>query len=100
MNKNEKTVEQYLHELNLKADRIIKMQENTISNQDIPKYLTVNEACKELHISKRTLFNYKSNGYIDFSQIGRKIYISKQSIDQFMQRNHFQSFTNPKNKKS
>lgn len=100
MQKNEMTVESYLIQLDEKMNRIIEMQEKTISNQDIQKYLTVNEACKELHVSKRTLFNYKSNGYIDFSQIGRKIYISKQSIYQFMQRNHFQSFTNLKNKKS
>lgn len=100
MNKNEKTVEEFLRDLNEKVDRILEMQVNSNSNQESSKYLTVNEACKELHVSKRTLFNYKSTGCIDFSQIGRKIYISKLSIDQFMQRNHFQSFTNLKNKKS
>ena len=51
------------------------------------KTLTNKEVCQMLHISNRTLQNYRDSGEIEFSQIGRKIFYNQTSIHQFLKRN-------------
>lgn len=48
------------------------------------EYYTVNETCKILKVSIRTLQNYRDQGLIKFSQIGAKILFSQEDIQKFI----------------
>lgn len=48
------------------------------------KWLTSEEVCRLLKISKRTLQSYRDNGILPFSQIGRKIYYKASDIDDYL----------------
>lgn len=47
-------------------------------------WLTNEEVLKMLRISRNTLAAYRKQGRIRFSQIGPKIFYSKEDIDQFL----------------
>jgi MerR family transcriptional regulator, repressor of the yfmOP operon len=53
-----------------------------------PNWLSADEVCHLLRISKRTLSNYRTNGVLPFSQIGRKIYYKASDIDDYLE-NHY-----------
>ena len=48
-------------------------------------WLTGDEICKLLRVSKRTLQNYRDNRIIPFSQIGRKIYYKYSDIVDYLE---------------
>lgn len=48
--------------------------------------LDVDETCKLLKISKRTLQNYRDDGLLSYTQIGSKIYFRAADIDEFLKR--------------
>lgn len=52
------------------------------------KWLTSDDVCKILLISKRTLVSYRVRGTIPFSQVGRKIYYKLSDIDDYLE-NHY-----------
>ena len=56
------------------------------------KWLTITETCTLLEISKRTLSRYRDSGSISFSQIGSKIYFSREDIQVFLDNNKVESF--------
>jgi MerR family transcriptional regulator, repressor of the yfmOP operon len=54
-------------------------------------WLTSDEVCHLLGISKRTLQNYRNNGILPFSQIGRKIYYKASDIDDYLERHYIKA---------
>jgi DNA-binding transcriptional MerR regulator len=48
------------------------------------KWLSGDEVCHLLRISKRTLQHYRTNGLLPFSQISRKIYYKASDIDEYL----------------
>ena len=56
------------------------------------KWLTGDEVCHILGISKRTLQNYRDQRRIPFYQTGRKIYFKSIEVDDFLERHHIKSF--------
>ena len=56
------------------------------------KWLTGDEVCHILGISKRTLQNYRDQRKITFYQIGRKIYYKASEVDDLLERHHIKSY--------
>jgi excisionase family DNA binding protein len=51
----------------------------------VKTWLTGDELCKLLRVSKRTLQNYRDQRVIPFSQIGRKIYYKYSDINEYLE---------------
>ena len=74
---------QSLHE---KLDRRTDMVEKTQRDSSNCDWLESEEARRLLGISPKTWQNYRDQRLIPFSQIGRKIYVNKADIDNFLLR--------------
>ncbi len=55
------------------------------------KWLSSDEVCNLLMISKRTLQNYRFQGTLPFSQVGRKIYYKASDIDEYLEAHYIRS---------
>lgn len=62
------------------------------SGQTIKAWLTGDEICKLLRVSKRTLQTYRDNRVIPFSQIGRKIYYKYTDITNYLELHYVKSY--------
>jgi excisionase family DNA binding protein len=62
-----------------------KQIEDQLPDQSNKHWLTGDEICKLLRVSKRTLQNYRDNRVIPFSQIGRKIYYKYSDIVEYLE---------------
>lgn len=60
----------------------IEVDENELT---IKTWLTGDEICRLLRVSKRTLQNYRDKRVIPFSQIGRKIYYKYSDITNYLE---------------
>ncbi|MFH0895695.1 MAG: helix-turn-helix domain-containing protein [Bacteroidota bacterium] len=47
-------------------------------------WLDIEEACRLLKVSKRTLQSYRDEGILSYSQIGGKIYFSASAIEEHL----------------
>lgn len=56
------------------------------------EWLDNREASKLLNASPRTLQNWRNSGLLGFSQVGSKIYYSRQDIDLMLQQHHRKPF--------
>lgn len=56
------------------------------------EWLTNRQAMELLDVSKRTLQSYRDGGLITFSQVGSKIYYSRQDINAFLKKHSNPSF--------
>jgi MerR family transcriptional regulator, repressor of the yfmOP operon len=61
------------------------------SNQMTNKWLSSEEVCHLLMISKRTLQTYRDRGMLPFAQIGRKIYYKASDIDEYLNLHYVKS---------
>lgn len=73
-----RTLEKILKEIN-SVKKQSALSETWLDNQDV---------CQMLHISKRTLQNYRDNGVLAFSQIGSKIYYKASDIDEHLNKHY------------
>lgn len=69
---------------------IFKSQTQKLSEQ----WLDIADTCKFLHISKRTLQNYRDQGILPFSQIGGKIYFKSLDLESHLTKHYHKSFKN------
>jgi MerR family transcriptional regulator, repressor of the yfmOP operon len=60
-------------------------------NQNQKKWVTSEEVCHSLMISKRTLQSYRDRGILPFAQIGRKIYYKASDIDEYLDRHYIKA---------
>jgi MerR family transcriptional regulator, repressor of the yfmOP operon len=54
-------------------------------------WLSSDEVCHLLRISKRCLQNYRTIGLIPYSQIGRKIYYKASDIDEYLESHYIKA---------
>jgi len=70
---------------------------HVVKNQPLSEqWLDIEETCKLLKISKRTLQGYRDGGLLTFSQIGGKIYISASAIEEHLRNHTRKAFKKPK----
>jgi len=55
------------------------------------KWLSSEEVCHLLMISKRTLQSYRDHGTLPFAQIGRKIYYKSSDIEEYLDQHYIKS---------
>ena len=55
------------------------------------KWLSSEEVCHLLLISKRTLQTYRDRGILPFAQVGRKIYYKASDIDEYLDRHYIKA---------
>jgi len=71
-----------------------KLKSNSFEELDLShlakRWLTGNDVCRILGISKRTLQSYR-RGILPFAQIGRKIYYKSSDIDEFLNRHYIKA---------
>jgi excisionase family DNA binding protein len=61
-------------------------QENVVN-----KWISSDEVCHLLMISKRTLQTYRDRGILSFAQVGRKIYYKASDIDAYLEAHYIKS---------
>ena len=71
--------EDILSELTLLAERVKSIDERTTDLSKL-KWLTGQNVCQLLNISKRTLLNYRNSGKIPYTQIEYKMFYKPQDI--------------------
>lgn len=86
----------------LQSEAYDQLQQNTFAylkkllQEDREKsaieWLDNKEATKLLNASSRTLQNWRDSGLLGFSQVGSKIYYSRQDIDLMLQQHHRKPF--------
>ena len=59
-------------------------QQQSTSNKNDDEWLTSEEARKILGVSPKTWQNYRDRGIIPFSQTGRKIYVLRSDLDNYL----------------
>ena len=77
-----------IKELNEMATKIIDAIASLLNSQAIytrERLYSNKEACKYLKFCSKTLQNYRDNGQIKFTQVGRKISYSQQDLSAFLQ---------------
>ena len=65
--------------------------ENTKSDQMIGKWLSIEDVCRLLMISKRTCQSYRDRGILPFAQISRKIYFKASDLDDYLERHYIKA---------
>jgi hypothetical protein len=55
-------------------------------------WLSNDQFCEALQISKRTAQNYRDNGLIDYTLISGKVYYKKSDIDAMLEKNYSGTF--------
>ena len=51
------------------------------------QYYDLTDLEKIFHVSRRTIFKWKAEGKLNFSQIGKKLYITQAELDNFLKKN-------------
>ena len=59
-----------------------------MANNLTPDWLDVQDTCKLLCISKRTLYEYKAKSILPFSQISGKLYFKKRDVYDLLEKNY------------
>ncbi len=81
-----------LEEIRGKLEQVLKELETLKKQSALSEtWLDNQDVCEMLHISKRTLQNYRDNGILPYSQIGGKIYYKASDIDKHLE-NHYVKF--------
>jgi len=79
---------------NQSSKRVTKIDNQDVAQKNgavlfqVKKWLTGEEICRILGISKRTLQNYRDQRRISFYQLGRKIYYKATDVDDLIERHH------------
>lgn len=68
-----------------------KTIEKSKTDQMITKWLSSDEICRLLMISKRTLQTYRDRGILPFAQVSRKIYYKASDIDEYLNQHYIKS---------
>ena len=57
------------------------------ADKRMKQYLDNQDVCLRLHVSKRTLQNYRNAGKIPFTRIEKKIYYHSRDIENYLNKN-------------
>ena len=77
-------------------DNMLKVVENTLE-QNKPvlngeRFLTGDEVCDIMHISKRTLKEYRDAGKLSFISLPGKVLYKESDIQNFLEENYYEKF--------
>jgi excisionase family DNA binding protein len=76
-----------------KLDALISVFNTGKSNEASEKlWLTQQETKEVLCVSSRTLQNYRDNGALSFSKVGRKIRYKKEDVESLLQKHYVKGF--------
>jgi len=81
-----------LEELLTKVNKVYELLQN--ERQSVDKLYSNEDACKYLQACAKTLQNYRDDGLIGFTQIGRKIYYKQSDLNMFLNTYKKQTFLN------
>ena len=77
-----------------KLEYLIEVVETKKQSQIIETlWLTQEEVKKVLCVSNRTLQNYRDNGILSFSKVGRKIKYKQIDVESLLQKHYVKGFT-------
>lgn len=82
-----------LHRLEESLNLIEHFLKNNLDNHYGEELLDVKEVQKILGISPKTFQYYRDNRSIQFSQIGRKIYVKRKDLMAFIEKHHIKSIS-------
>ena len=79
-----------LEEIDKKQDAILNLLQElhnsgVVGNKD--KVYDFNDLEKLLHVSRRTIFKWKSEGRLNVSKIGKKLYVTESELNRFLESN-------------
>ena len=72
-----------------RVERVLKSNRPTLSGE---RYLTDREVSERLKISRRTLQDYRTMGYVSYYQLGGKILYRESDIQRMLDENYRRSF--------
>jgi len=77
-----------LKEISQKQDEILALMKNLCNNNEEVvnenKVYYMDDLMKIFRVSKRTLFTWKQKGKLTFGQIGKKLYVTQQELEKFI----------------
>ena len=85
------TAEEF-QQLDKKVDKLLSWLSELHHYRDESKVYDNKELSNKLKISSKTLQNYRDRGLIEFSQVGRKITYTEESVRQFMNQHKVKAF--------
>lgn len=85
-----------LESIETKLANIEKMLEGRLLEEAKHQWVESTEARKMLGISQKTWQTYRDNRIIPFSQFGRKIYVKREDIENFLNKHKVENFYEPK----
>ena len=80
---------------NVLIEKLEKLEQkvDTINKEaNAKQWLTIEETCNYLNVSKRTLQSYRDNGILPFSQIGGKIYFEVNDLKVYFKAHYKPAF--------
>ena len=89
-----------LIQINAKLDRIEEKLRKFDASEyyEKSKILNTDETCELMHISRRTLQNYRDKRLIKFTQVGRKITYRMPDVIQFLEDQGIQPYKKSRNR--
>lgn len=69
----------------------IKSIKKSIKTDQADQIYTIQEACKILKCSSRTLQTWRDKKAIDYIQIGNKVYFRQSDLNSFLEKHHIKS---------
>ena len=72
-----------------RVERVLKSNRPTLNGE---RYLTDREVSERLKISRRTLQDYRTMGYVSYYQLGGKILYRESDIQKMLDENYRRSF--------
>ena len=81
------TIEATLLEIAKTQEKTLALLEKLHSNGAVEnnKIYDLTDLENLLHVSRRTLFKWKSEGKLNFSQIGKKLYVTEVELKKFIE---------------
>lgn len=61
------------------------------------QWLDLEDTCKFLKVSKRTIQNYRNQGILTFSKVSGKYYFSASALEEHLKNHSHKAFNKPKN---
>lgn len=61
------------------------------------QWLDIEDTCKFLKVSKRTLQNYRDQGILSYAKCSGKFYFSASALEEHLKNHTFKAFNKPKN---
>jgi excisionase family DNA binding protein len=73
-------------ELKEGQERILNLLQNLSSSNNSNRIYDLVDLQNILHVSRRTIATWKSQGLLPYSQVGNKIFITQSDLDEFLKK--------------